>query len=354
MKVLHTYCLNYNIGDYALGIGLKNLLRNYLNIDLIGETNIQGQYFTEYYIDEVVNKKYDFLVIGGGGIIHGAHWPNGWFWLIDLDLIKRIKIPFLVYGVGNNYFENETLIPEKAIIHLTETKKRAVHFSVRNDGSKERLLNQTGLTFDEVPDPGFFVGLNRKFKRPVSGPYIIIQLANDKPENRFGSHDSKVRFIKSLRNILKDLSKKYKIIFAPHVFDDIALSKEISEGINNCSIWEFGYYAFDNCLETIGYYKYAEFVIAMRGHGQIVPFSFNVPVISIENHPKHGGLMNKLGFSNYNIKLDDEHFEGLLYDRINSLRNSMDELKFQYNEMNKLMFQSTSNTFQKIKTILNE
>ena len=78
MKVLHSYCLNYNIGDYALGIGVKNLLRKYLEIDLIAETNIQGQYFTQYYIDEVVNKKYDLLVIGGGGLIDGRYAQKLW------------------------------------------------------------------------------------------------------------------------------------------------------------------------------------------------------------------------------------------------------------------------------------
>ena len=92
MRILHTYCLNHNIGDYALGIGLKNLLREYIKVDFIGDTNIQGRVFDEYYIKEVVNKKYDLLVIGGGGIIHGAHWPNGWFWLIDIELIKEIEI----------------------------------------------------------------------------------------------------------------------------------------------------------------------------------------------------------------------------------------------------------------------
>ena len=83
MKVLHSYCLNYNIGDYALGIGVKNLLRQYFNIELIAETNLQGRTFDEYYITNVVNKLYNLLLIGGGGIIHGAHWPQGWFWLIE-------------------------------------------------------------------------------------------------------------------------------------------------------------------------------------------------------------------------------------------------------------------------------
>src|SRR5690606_24216224 len=128
MKVLHSYCLNYNIGDYALGIGVKNLLREYLDISMIGNTNLQGQKFDEYYIKEVVNKRYDLLVIGGGGIIHGAHWPNGWFWLINKELIQEIKIPFIVYGVGYNYWEEEGGIPQRGIDHLKETIKYASYF----------------------------------------------------------------------------------------------------------------------------------------------------------------------------------------------------------------------------------
>ena len=45
MRVLHSYCLNYNIGDYALGIGVKNVLRRFLDVDLIGNTNLQGRVF---------------------------------------------------------------------------------------------------------------------------------------------------------------------------------------------------------------------------------------------------------------------------------------------------------------------
>lgn len=350
MKILHTYCLNYNLGDYALGYGLKSLLREHLPVDLIADTNIQGQLFNKYYIDEVVNKKYDLLVIGGGGIIHGSHWPNGWFWLIDFDLIKSIKIPFIVYGVGNNYWEEEGKIANKTIDHLNETKARSTFFSVRNDGSYDRLLQQTGIDADVVPDPGFHINRYSTFERTINEKYVIVQLAFDKPSNRFRADKVHLdNFIKDFRQVILKLSKSYKIVFCPHVFDDIIISKEIMNGIENTYLFNFGDFAFDKSYIPLGLYKHAEFVIAMRGHGQIVPLSFNVPVISIQNHPKHLGLMKELNLTEYNISIDDVNFKSKLLNIIDNVEINFSNIKSFIGDINKDLNKSSDLAFNKIK-----
>lgn len=346
MKVLHSYCLNYNIGDYALGFGVKNLLREHLPVDLIGETNIQGRVFDEYYINEVVNKRYDLLVIGGGGIIHGKHWPNGWFWLIDKELIKTIKIPFIVYGVGYNYWEEEGGIPERGITHLEETIKYARYFSVRNDGSAGRILSQTGINAPVVPDPGFHVDLNTNYVREEKDPYVLIQVANDKPLSRFGSEENIESFIRDMREVTRKLTKDYKVILAPHVLDDIKLSEAITEGIPNASVWNFGYYAFDHSHQAVGYYKYAEFAIAMRGHGQIVPICFNTPVIALENHPKHRGLMEELGLLEYNVKINQPEFLSSLIKAIEKVGKNKNSLIAEYKQINMGLLENSTNAFQ--------
>ena len=348
MKILHSYCLNYNIGDYALGIGVKNLLRKYLSVDLIGNTNLQGREFNEYFIKEVVNKRYDLLVIGGGGVIHGAHWPNGWFWLIDKELIKEIKIPFIIYGVGYNYWKEEGGIPEKGSIHLKETYKYASYFSVRNDGSADRLLKDTGIQADIIPDPGFHVDLNTAYNNSVREPYVIIQIANDKPINRFGTIEKQKIFIQNMRDVTKQLSKEFKVIYSPHVIDDVQISKEIIKGIPNTEVWDFGYFAFDHSEKAVGYYKYAEFVIAMRGHGQILQIGFNTPVIALENHPKHRGLMEELDLLDYNVKVDDPDFLQNLIEKINLLKVKKKELRKYYQSINKDLEQSSKKAFDKI------
>ena len=349
MKILHSYCLNYNLGDYALGIGVKNLLRSNLDVTLIGNTNLQGREFNKYYITEVLNKKYDLLVIGGGGIIHGSHWPNGWFWLIEKDLIKEIKIPFIVYGVGYNYWKEEGGIPERGIVHLKETIKHTSYFSVRNDGSADRFYEQTGIEVPVIPDPGFHVNLNSTYDRSEKDPYILIQLANDKPEIRFGSLENRQQFVENLRMVVGKLAKRYKVIFSPHVPEDIELSNMVASGISNTVVWDFGYFAFDHADEAIGYYKYAEFVLAMRGHGQIVPICFDTPVISLENHPKHRGLMENLGLLDFNLQINDPNFVEKLNEKVALVERNYFDIKSTYQQINSNLNVESHKAFVEIK-----
>lgn len=348
MKILHAYCLNHNIGDYYLGIGLKNLLRHYLRVDLIAETNLQGTVFNEYYIENVVNKKYDLLVVGGGGIIHGSHWPNGWFWLIRQELIRKINIPFIIYGAGYNYFNDEGGIPSIGRSHLRETIRRCMYFSVRNDGSAERLFEQLRISVPEIPDPGFHINLNRTYECIETDPFVIIQPANDKPEHRFANLGGREHFIAETRKAVAYLSKKYRVIMAPHVYEDVILSQRIIEGIPNAKSWDFSKYAFDRATESIGYYQRARFVLAMRGHGQIVPIAFNTPVIAIENHPKHVGLMKKLGLDEYNISITSEDLSSNLISKILYLEENIRAYRDKLSKINKDLWSLTESGFSEI------
>ncbi len=349
MKILHTYCLNHNLGDYMLGIGVKNLLRRYLDPQLIAETNLQGTVFNEYYIENVVNKKYDLLVIGGGGVIHGAHWPNGWFWLIDEKNISKIKIPFIVYGVGYNYFSDEEGIPPVGRSHLAQTIKSAAHFSVRNDGSAERVADQLGVVVPEIPDPGFHIGMDRTFTIPNTERFVIIQVANDKPEHRFLSLAARDSFVNEFRKVVIKLAGRYKVIFAPHVLEDIELSHKLSDGIANAEVWPFSSYAFDRTFDCVGHYQNAEFVIAMRGHGQIIPLSLGTPVISVENHPKHGGLMRKLGLEDYNVLASERELAKELLAKVNLIETRALEYRSRLKNLNEEMLKKSEAAWQDIK-----
>ena len=68
----------------------------------------------------------------------------------------------------------------------------------------------------------------------------------------------------------------------------------------------------ENTWEGLAYYKYAEFVIGMRGHAQICPIGLGVPIISLISHAKHTGLLDRLGLPPYMAKVSEPGFGGQL------------------------------------------
>jgi hypothetical protein len=46
-----------------------------MDVDLIDQTNLQGREIA-IICSEMENKRYDLLVVGGGGTIHGLHWSQ--------------------------------------------------------------------------------------------------------------------------------------------------------------------------------------------------------------------------------------------------------------------------------------
>lgn len=351
MKILHAYCLNYNLGDHALGFGLKHVLREMFPVDLIAEINLQGQKFDREFI-EIINAKYDLLVIGGGGIIHGSHWPNGWFWLIEEHLIKEIKIPFIIASAGYNYFKDELGIPHHGQSHLRETDKHARLFSVRNDGSHSRLLQDTGIDSKIIADPGFWVAKARpyNYRRPTvpTQPYVMLQVANDKLGHRLGNHMGYSTLVNELRDLTKMTAQNTHVVVCPHVWEDMELSRDIVEGIENASIWPFSQFAFDHVEDIFGYYQYAEAVLAMRGHGQILSMAFGVPTISLENHFKHRGLMEDMGLGEFNIDVRTPGFGMLAHTLLTNARGNCNAIRIKIDRRLEELWETTSKHYQDV------
>lgn len=200
-----------------------------------------------------------------------------------------------------------------------------------------------------APDPGFHVDINSEYPRVIEEPYVLIQLANDKPEIRFGKNKKQEIFINNMRNVVGKLSKRYTVIFSPHVLDDVELSEKIADGISNTEVWDFGYFAFDHSKQAIGYYKHANFVLSMRGHGQIVPICFNTPVITIGNHPKHIGLMEKFNLTDYYVEISEEKFVAKINSIIENLEDDYIQVVNRYKKINKKLQLESESAFEIIK-----
>jgi polysaccharide pyruvyl transferase WcaK-like protein len=157
-----------------------------------------------------------------------------------------------------------------------------------------------------------------------------------------------------MRQIIQDLAKRYRVIIAPHVYADIELSNIVALGIKNVKVWNFSSFAFDNVKDSIGYYKHAEFVLAMRGHGQILPLSFSIPTISLENHDKNIGLMRKLNLEEFNVSIFDPDFKVKTFRCISTIERDYDALKKRLDELNNSMYEHTADEFNSINQLLKQ
>ena len=318
--ITHAFAQHYNFGDYALAYGVQNIFTKYLTpYARFVSSDVHTTIYDKKQIEHV-NAISDIFLIGGGGLIQT--WDNP-FWLFNMstDDIKYLKVPMVFYGLGYNNFANTPLSPE-AVENIKALSNAAISFSVRNDGSKERL-STLGLDFPEVPDPGFFVDGNHP--RPnIKRQYVMVQLAYDSQKERQTDTNA---FINNILKICEFLLKKhYHVILAPHCYPDIDISKQILDTINNkyCTMWDwFEIIKENNTIVGLGYYKYADFVIAMRGHAQICPIGMNVPVVSIINHPKHLGILKTLNLEQYAVMVNEPHFSDRVIEIIETIKISL-------------------------------
>ena len=314
MNIWHFYARYYNFGDYALGVGMRNILTRYCRDNYIFKLfDTHGFSFDIKTID-TVNASADLLLVGGGGLIH--EFRGKWLFALPDILIPRLEVPVIFYGLGYNAFPGQPDISRKIITNIKRLQEKAISFSVRDDGSKERLA-KVGIEVPDVPDPGFFV--DTCYPRPsIDGRYVVIQLANDMKKYRGFEDNALLRGIQKIVEFL--IKRNYKVVLAPHVRVDIILFDKLMNSMRNprgLSIWDlYDLLRDEHTLKGLAYYKYADFVITMRGHGQICPMAMGTPVITISNHEKNLGLLKKRKVSPLSVNVQDVQLVDRLLDLV--------------------------------------
>jgi polysaccharide pyruvyl transferase WcaK-like protein len=300
LKIWHIHARTYNFGDHALGIAVRKLIRGALrkhHIEAIFEIVDTHRFYISKKDVDMFNYEGGLILIGGGGLLHC--WDRiHWMFHCPTRLLKLLRLPICVFGVGYNQLKRQGSLPASVKRNIRALQKKALAFSVRNDGTYEKMLNET-FSFDTIPDPGFF--LDGKYSHPdINGPYVIIQLAGD------GIADRMPNFKQWQENIIACakwlVNKKLFIVFIPHCELDCLIINEITSALdcNSYLVTNFWDGILDEeCLKILSYYKFAEFVLASRGHSQIISFGMKVPFATFSTHYKQKSLSKQLGLSEY-------------------------------------------------------
>jgi len=265
---------------------------------------------TESDINEF--NQHSAIVIGGGGFVTPASFyvkkETGWVIGIPTDLIKKIKVPIIVFSVRYNLFRGEVLDNLVFIENFTTLLDHSSFFSLRHLGDIHKVEKEVAK--------GYGIKLNfcsslfgREYKKQ-HGDIIAFQLARDNAECRFGSIENKMRFIKNITEVAKNFSDKgQKVVIVSHTNsdrnDNNDLFKEwVRQGIS-CELIDL--IGKDPDILTDFYYG-VETTFTMRGHGQMIPMGLGCNVVSLISHDKIKYLLEDLGIIKTGVEINDREF----------------------------------------------
>ncbi|MEJ8476096.1 polysaccharide pyruvyl transferase family protein [Roseibium algae] len=316
IRIAHVGGWGRNYGDLALQDGQMRVLR---------EDSDQSLEFlpihcqqTEFHPDLIdrINETCDLMILGGGGMIF--HRPedsskSGWQFNIALEDLDRIRVPIVVYAVGYNpfHFDSQKLLPV-AMEHLKATQERALMFSVRNNGSRNALING-GLDPNRIeilPDPGMYVPSFPLTLPQSAGKDLKIGLnwAGDRPHFRFPEpwEANRLGLIDALCGAFQALAGDYpelQVYFIPHLENRIdsdvweLFSQRLGTRILNLEDSVRNIYPPSRA--QVGFladtYRQMDISIGMRGHANIIPFGMNTPLLGLGSHDKVGFFLDEVG-----------------------------------------------------------
>ena len=311
MKIMHIGVYDRNIGD---NIAIRNLQRSIgmyipdvqvvgLDLQKIWETDNSPRYMRALY-DDFVRKGIDAIVVGGGGLLEFGgyeHFHSKWKLPFYEETLKFIEIPILFYGVGVNIFRGGIEYSPSAKKALQDTINQSKAFGIRNDGSYDKLKNWIGLDVskvDIVPDPGLLhldrFNIERKQTVSVLGFQPAINKSKGINNNRFVNEFN--------LGIIRDYFRAD--ITLPHTISDFQFGHPVipkREFINK-------YRVFENLDKFLGKYKLVDYVIAMRGHGQMISIGLNIPGIYLSTQDKVRDFSVNNGFENYDVDIREPNW----------------------------------------------
>lgn len=311
MKILHLGVFDRNIGDnIALG-HIEHSIAKLIPDAQFARVSLEAFWqrknsveFTRKVYNDFVDE-IDCILVGGGGLLEygGYEHSQSKYKLPFFDqTLKFIKKPLLFYGVGVNIFRGGIDYSAEAKRALQATIDKSLVFSVRNDGSYDKLKDWVGIDVSKisvVPDPGLLhldrFNIERKSTVNKLGFQPAINNNKGINRNRFGS-DSNIDY-------LKVKFKNTKVF--PHTAKDFQFGKPIISSAEFLDKYRY----LDSLDLYLKFYKDIDYVVAMRGHGQMITIGMNIPGIYLSTQDKVRDFSLLNGFEDYDVDIRDSDWK---------------------------------------------
>ena len=337
-SVAHIFACNgsINCGDYMLGISTKYKFNEIINKKCTF-TNLDCRNKSLFTPEKVKDlNKYDYVIIGGGGLILPDTCPNsisGWQWLIHENSISLIKVPIYVIGIGFNLFFNQKITmqnrndnKEKLEIlnifssNITQLVKQSTYFSLRHNQDviecrkyvqDENLKSK--IIFDFCPVVYY---VKEKWKPSYildNKKYIAFEVKEDRPFRRY-FNITKDDFYKKLLDVIVYLkTRNESVCFLSH---DNSLSFYNFLNKNNINV-DLLKNSTANESKIQQNFNKIKCIICTAGHSQMIAHSMGIKTISMVSHPKLKYFCDDIEDTNY-IEINKttsfvEHLKTMIY-----------------------------------------
>jgi len=324
-----------NIGDLAIGATIQNELKKIgLYSHLNGSINLWRGCAPSF-------KKYDYHIIGGGGVIRD--YPQGYL-EPRLKPIGTAKKGSMLMSVGFNGLRTEN--GKKIIKKLEDCKS----ITVRDEKSKKNLQLFIDKNIEVVACPAFLLK-SKKTCGIITDRNVVGLNLNNFYKNiyRWGDYayfprkiDLEIRrkqyinyLNKTLKPNLMEITKENQIVFIPFTQDDIIFAKEHFKEI------PMQFLPLQPPLETLAAIEKVDRMICMRYHSLIFSIIAKKPVFVISYQNKTRELLKKLKGVTFVDFLEPEPIEVDFTISINQLS----KIKYE-------MINSAKKNFEKFESLI--
>ena len=349
IRIFHLYGNKVNLGDWGSALGIRQLLESvttekieYMDWHISYESNK-----IEENLVSKINKEYDAVIIGGGGLFKKRpkyskeNWPLGIMINISRRNIERIKVPIFIFSLGLNQdlgekrrlFQknyNGIYFDKKQIDNIRFLMDVSTLFSVRDVDTRCFLEEISGSkTIHLTPCPSMFLcqnKMNETTNKHVN-PSVGISLRGNTP---ISLRNKIILIAPRLQN------RGFDIIHISHNTGKGEVAKDLEKALGIKKIIS------DTPMQLMDNYRKLDFTIGMRCHSNIFSFGANKPFISLSYNIKNNSFAKMVEMKDYLLPTNKEWsvdaFMGVYLEMVKSaikIKNKFKLLKDKFYGMNR-------------------
>ncbi|MFD6176427.1 MULTISPECIES: polysaccharide pyruvyl transferase family protein [unclassified Isoptericola] len=283
-----------------------------------------------------INEHFDAVVVGGGGLFlrdTNANARSGWQWNISLEQLRRLKVPIVVFAVGNNRFIDQEDFAEPFREHLNLTLDKSVFFGLRNHGSVRTIREYVDHDPERVeyqPCPTtissiLFPDLYRERLEVGDGRVLAVESIVGKRQVAAGFDPG--RIYADQADVLARLrGEGWRLVSVPHARADMRFHDLLAErGLVDSERVLWG--RRDVLFQGLEAFADLPVILGTRGHAQMVPFGMGTVPLSLHVHHKTRYFATDIGHAEWALDPRAATFTDDLYRTVHDVTERQGELR---------------------------